>query len=174
MTWNQLPYNIRVHLSRKAHATNSVYPTSENYQWSHSPVKQIRKEKLLGTRVYRVYCLSVQLNPFAIIYRISPMLAWSTRPIMIQLPLQLIPDHTLLTVYTLENQICFYSLHEHSISPLRHLLIITTPLESYFCFFSFINSYFSYKAISCYHLLQEVFIVFLNLRCSPWYFFHIF
>lgn len=57
VTWNQLP--IRVHLSGKVPALDTVQSTSENGQCTHSsPEKHIRKEKP-GTRVYRVYWWSV-------------------------------------------------------------------------------------------------------------------
>ena len=124
------------------------------------PLKQIRNEKLLGTRVY---CLSVQLNLFTTTFKISPSGSIVYQAYMIQLSLQLISDHTLLTLYTLVNQICFHSLHEDSILPLQTFADNNTALESHFYFFSFINPYSSFKAIFYYHLLQEVFLVFSSL-----------
>lgn len=101
------------------------------------PLKQIRKQKLLGTRVY---WLSVQLNLFTITFKISPSASIVYQAYVIQLSLQLISDHTFLTLYTLVNQICFHSLHEDSILPLQTFADNNTALESHFYFFSFINS----------------------------------
>lgn len=124
------------------------------------PLKQIRKETLLGTRVY---CLSVQLNLFTITFKINPSASIVYQAYVIQLSLQVISDHTLLTLYTLVNQICFHSLYEDSILPLQTFAGNNTALESHFYFFSFINPYSSFKARFYYHLLQEVFLVFSSL-----------